>query len=604
MVSLAEASRSELTLGASEHLTVLGKEDASLAELMSALSALDRQSDNWRTVKVGIASNVTVDLWSSYLRRYGYLTGVRLEVHKGTFDDVVGDLKAHRANGIDLILILPFFDNLQPGWEAQLGNLDAAARQAVLDDYLLRLRLALQANGDNGQVLVFGAHIREPSALQNEAVRLCLAAFNDGLRRCVADYSVARFIDTESLIQGLGAQHCLAARFYFRAKAPYTPLFLNALSRRVCQATRQFGSRFHKVLVLDCDNTLWGGVVGEDGTEGIKLDAHSFPGNIFRQVQQQFQTLEAQGVLLCLCSKNNDADVAEAFQRAPMVLQDKQIVARRVNWNDKPANLRELATELNLGLDSFVFVDDSDFEVQAVREQLPEVTVFQVPKELHHYPALVREEITPLFLAGGVVAESLSKTQQYQMRAEAAKLQAAFATQEDYLRSLQLCVHLQRNARIRAPRIAELMAKSNQFNLTTQRLGLGNVLALMDDPASVVYCFSVRDRLTDHGLTGVLITQDTGDAVQVHSFLMSCRVIGRGIEFSVWKSVASDALARGKRRLQASYLPTAKNALVADFYDRLGLQRTGQTPEGGVLYETQLGAGGFAGNDWVEIQDD
>jgi FkbH-like protein len=227
---------------------------------------------------------------------------------------------------------------------------------------------------------------------------------------------------------------------------------------------------------------------------------------------------------------------------------------------------------------------------------------------LQDYPALVREQIAPLFGVSSAQGLTLgqNKTQQYRALAQASELQAGFANQQDYLRSLQLTVTLQRDALDQVARITELMNKSNQFNLSTRRLAAGDVQALMVRADARVYSFAVSDRLAEHGLTGVLITEDDGggegDTVVVHSFLMSCRVIGRGIEFAVWRAVCAEALARGKRRLRAAYHPTAKNAQVADFYDRLGLPRLAQASDGSRSYEADLAAVQLADSEWVELR--
>jgi len=585
-------------------LAILGRADALMVDVMDALSCLDRSEVGFRTLRLGIAANITVDLLSTYLRRHAYLAGVRLLVAKGSYDDLLGDVQRHQASGVDLLLILPFFDNLQPSWESQLQNLDPSSCQKVQADYLGRLELALQASQGIGQVVVLGAHLLYPHVASDGPQQRCLDAFNAGLVDVVCRHPQAKLVEMAGLLARHGHANSIDARFYFRGKAPYTAGIIDRMAREVVFATRGFGSIFHKVLVLDCDNTLWGGIVGEDGPDGIALDPYSFPGNIFWNVQQQLRALEARGVLLCLCSKNNPADVDGVLEHhSAMVLRDAHFVAKKINWTDKPTNLRTLAAELNLGLESFVFIDDSLFEIEAVREQLPQVTVFQVPKTLHDYPDLMREQVVPLFIAGGVSPESTSKTQQYLGLAKATGLQTGFASQEDYLQSLRLVVSLQRNMTAQVGRISELIAKSNQFNLTTQRLLPGEVLALIERADATVYSFSVNDRLAQHGLTGVLIILDEDDAVVVHSFLMSCRVIGRGIEFAIWRTVVADALARGKRLLRASFLPTAKNAQVADFYDRLGLKRIREASDGSRFYEASLADLALIDSVWVELRD-
>jgi FkbH-like protein len=588
-----------------EALAVLRRADAPMVDVMDALRQLDRSDHAFRTMSLGIAANITLDVAVNALRRHAYLAGVRLTVHKGDYDNLLGDVQAFAAQKVDILLVVPFFDNLQPSFETQLDGLDPAARQAPVADYLARLDLALNQAQGIGTVVLAGAHLFHAAAafdgrsLQSEI----LAAFNEGLRSAAARRPNVKLLDSAGIVAALGTRQSFDARFYYSGKAPYTPAFCNEFARQLSLVTRGFGSVFHKVLVLDCDNTLWGGIVGEDGLEGLQVDPYNHPGNIFWNVQQQVLALERQGVLVCLCSKNNDADVLEVLNtHQKMVLRHDHVVARRVNWDDKPANLRALAAELNLGLDSFVFVDDSPFEVEAVREQLPQVRVFQVPKRLADYPAMFRE-ISELFLAGGVSAESKSKTQQYKGLAEAAAQQAAFGSQQEYLQSLGLKVHLYRDAADQVPRISELVNKSNQFNVSTRRLMPGDVSALMARPDATVYSFTVSDRLAEHGITGVLITEDEGPAVKVHTFLMSCRVIGRGVEFSVWKAVLADARARGKTVLQAAYIPSAKNAQVRDFFDRLGLPLAREGADGIRQYEARVSEVTLADSNWVELID-
>ena len=333
---------------------MLARADAPLAEVMAALTVLDRSAKSFRTLKVGIAANVTVDLLGTALRRHAYAHGLRLQVAKGHYDDLQGDVQAHRAAGVELLLLLPFFDNLQPAFEARLASMPDVERDAALADQLARIALALKASEGIARVLVFEAHLHEVDGSAHNPRQQAVDAFNAGLAEIAARHAHVRLLPTAGLLARCGARHAFDDRFWFRARSPYTAVFIDQLAQSVAQATRGFGSAFHKVLVLDCDHTLWGGIVGEDGIDGIKLDPYGYPGNVFWHVQQQVRALEAQGVLVCLCSKNNDADVQEVLDRHPgMALRPEQVVARRVNWDDKPSNIRALAAELNLGLDSF-----------------------------------------------------------------------------------------------------------------------------------------------------------------------------------------------------------------------------------------------------------
>jgi FkbH-like protein len=306
-------------------------------------------------------------------------------------------------------------------------------------------------------------------------------------------------------------------------------------------------------------------------------------------------------VLLCLCSKNNPEDVDEVLDKHPdTVLRREHIAARRVNWNDKVSNLQAIAGELNIGLDSLVFIDDSDFECNAVRSALPAVRVFQVPKTLSDYPRLLGE-IRELFLAGGISAESRSKTAQYRQRQEAAESSAQFETNEQYLASLDLQVQLTRDDMASLARISELTLKSNQFNLTTLRQSPAEIRQRIDSDAGTVYSLGVSDRFGNAGLTGVVLATWQGETARIDAFLMSCRVIGRGVEFCFWPELIEDARRRGCRFIEAEYRPTAKNAQVADFYDRLGLPLVAED-NGARCYRAALDGFSPPPIDWIKVK--
>jgi len=269
-----------------------------------------------------------------------------------------------------------------------------------------------------------------------------------------------------------------------------------------------------------------------------------------------------------------------------MVLHAQHFVTTRVNWDDKVANLCRIAAELNIGLDSLVYLDDSPFECEAVRGQLPMVRTLQVPANVYEYPALIHH-VKELFLAAGIFADGAAKTAQYRQRAQAEGERRRFASQEEYLASLGLTVELRRGERKTKKRIAELTQKSNQFNLTTRRYSEGQIQELMESAAAEVYAVHVRDKFGDSGLTGVIVLRYEGEDVVVDSCLLSCRVIGRGIEFAVWAPLLRQAAARGSGAIRAEYRATAKNAQTRDFYDRLGLSLVSEG-DGQRTYRTSL----------------
>jgi FkbH-like protein len=583
-------------------MLVLNKADSTLTQVMQAVANLEK-TEPVRRLSIGLSSSATVELLGLYLRKYGLLSGTYINIHEGNYDDPIGDVDLFLNAGVDHMVMLPFLDTLMPSLEAQLVCLSSELLAAKEMEVRNRYRAAFE-KAISFKAIFLGSFHRFGHAVDvsgADAVGALLTRLNHALREEAAAFPNIRIIDSEDVVRTVGHTAAFDARFYFRSKAPYTGIYFNELARRVASATRSFGTHFYKVLVLDCDNTLWGGVIGEDLMEGIKLGPYDYPGNIFWRMQHEFAALERNGILLCLCTKNNPADVDEVFQKHPeMVLKPTQIVVKKVNWNDKPTNLRELAQELNVGLDSMVFLDDSTFECEAVRQQLPMVKTMQVPATLSEYPRVVRE-IKELFLAGGISADSRGKTEQYRQRADAVALQAQFDSQDAYLASLEIKVELSCNATASVARISELSMKSNQFNLTTLRYSEAEVIKLMQSPDSAVYSLFVSDKFGKAGLTGVVFMSYSNGVAQIDNFLMSCRVIGRGVETAIWSQIACNAARRGCAALQATFIPSAKNVQVADFYARLGLPLTNTTADGVRHYSAALTAFTPPITPWIEL---
>lgn len=575
---------------------------ASLVEVMAAVTAAEGRDDQIATAHIGVSAGASVDLLGLYLRRHALLAGVRLTVSQGNFDDPQGDLARFAQAGCDHLLLAPFLDALEPAFEARAAMLSDAELEAREADLRARWRLVLQGATAFRAVFLCGLHRISAPVAGGDRLDAVIWRLNAALREEAAAFANVRWIDLAGLVADLGRRAAFDLRFYLRNTAPYAPPLLDDWARQVTAVSRAYGTRFPKALVLDCDNTLWGGILGEDLASGIRLSPDSYPGNVFHRAQTEFLALRRRGVLLCLCSKNDADEVAAVLASHPdMVLRPPDIVASQVNWSDKVENLRQLAQDLNIGLDSLVFLDDSAFECEAVRTQLPQVTVFQVPLSPPDYLGVIAA-IKDLFLAGGAMTDGAEKTAQYRQRAQALAEQQAFATQEDYLASLGLTVTLARDDAARTARIAELSQKSNQFNLTTIRYTAGEIEGLMADPAVAVWSLEVADRFGAAGLTGVVVVRHAGATASLESLFMSCRVLGRGVEFAIWPTIFGEAAARGCTRVQASYRPTAKNAQAADFYDRAGLALVSDAG-GARSYAAALATFAAPPSPWIEVLD-
>jgi FkbH-like protein len=375
------------------------------------------------------------------------------------------------------------------------------------------------------------------------------------LARCAVEYGLRNWIDL---------------RLLHLARVPWSAGTQVAVARSLARHLRAAFVPPAKALVLDLDGTLWGGVLGEDGPGGIAL-GDEYPGNVFKSFQHYLLTLKNRGVLLAIASKNNAADVEEVFARhADLVLRRADFAAVQIHWKAKSESLRAIAAELNVGLDALVFFDDSPFERAEVRAALPQVQVIEVPASPLGYIAAVED--SELFDRLVLSAEDRRRTQLYQAQAARAAEQAQAGSVEEFLRGLQLTATIGAIDAETLPRAAQLLAKTNQFNLTTRRHGAADIQAMIAAGATALW-LRLADRFGDHGLVGIAIAVREGGAARIDTFLLSCRVLGRGVETAL--------LAELCRRLDVGevvgeYLPSAKNAQVADFYPRHGFTACGE----------------------------
>ena len=385
-----------------------------------------------------------------------------------------------------------------------------------------------------------------------------------------------RICDLEFLASRIGGLQANDPRGWFETKQLGSPALLLELAREAAHLIASLKRAPKKVLVLDLDNTLWGGVVADDGLEGIELGDTSPRGEAFKAFQKYIASLKQRGVLLAVCSKNDQAKAAEPFEKHPeMVLRMTDIVNFKANWEPKSENIRRMAPELNLGLDSFVFVDDNPAEIDIVRQFVPEVTTILLGPDPSEYVAQLQD--CRLFEPGSITAEDVERTSQYRAEAERKGLEATVTDMDSYLTSLEMEGRISEFTAVDAARLAQLINKSNQFNLTTRRRSEAEVLAVMNDPNFIGFSVRLKDRFGDHGLISIVIGEQAGGTMKIDTWLMSCRVLKRQVEEEVLNELVRLAKARGCHRLEGVYLPTAKNDMVRDFYSRMGLTLTAES---------------------------
>jgi FkbH-like protein len=400
---------------------------------------------------------------------------------------------------------------------------------------------------------------------------------NAELRNVAREFRGVYILDYDALVARYGREIWRDERKWLTMRMPIAAPQLIHLAQEWMRFLHPLTGKLAKVLVTDLDNTMWGGVIGEDGMEGIQLSAE-YPGAAYQAVQQVMLDFYQRGILLAINSKNNPADAMEALEKHPgMILQPRHVGALRINWSDKAQNLREIAEELNVGIDSLAFLDDNPVERQHVREQLPEVTVIELPENPMDFARALRD--CPVFERLTLSDEDAKRGEYYAAERDRKKLEQTASSPEEFYRSLEQELEVRRVTPMTLARVAQLTQKTNQFNTTTRRYSEQQIQA-MEQNAHRVYSLRVKDRYADNGLVGVAILAEKGEVCEIDTLLLSCRVIGRTVETAFLSKLADEARTVGAVRLEGWFLPTKKNAPAKDFYAQHGFEVATETPDG------------------------
>lgn len=469
-------------------------------------------------------------------------------------------------------------------------NADSHQLAEEVESYMDKLDLVLNRADTTKPFIVFSLVNLFPLRLTGNETAVAdeVAAFNHHAMQLAVERINVKWVDLSEFTSRYDASTLVNWKYYLMSQMMLNPKLADEFQTWFGRLVEEIALNRKKCLVLDLDNTLWGGVLGEDGVDGIKLGG-DYPGKAFSYWQQSLLQLAHNGVILAVCSKNNENDVEEAWDKNPhMVLRREHFSALRINWRDKATNLRELAEELNIGLDSMVFLDDNPSERELIKQMLPEVTVPDFPDKPYQLMPFFKQLVEKYFRIYQVTEEDRAKTQQYRANAMRQAEMGRFADMESYLYSLDMLLEIIPADEHNIPRIAQMTQKTNQFNLTTCRYTEADVKQRLSDGWRI-YCMSVSDRFGDNGITGTIFLKPVDDtSVSIDTLLLSCRILGKGIEEAFFKTVLNLMRLDGYRRVTAEYLPTAKNGQTADFYDRMGLPCIGTDEDGTKRYEMNL----------------
>jgi len=394
-------------------------------------------------------------------------------------------------------------------------------------------------------------------------------------------------VDTAGLANAVGLQNWHDPAQWHAAKLPFAQEMVPLYADLICRTIAAIRGKSRKCLVLDLDNTIWGGVVGDDGLEGIRLGQGSAEGEAFLAIQHMALEYRSRGIVLAVCSKNDDTIARQPFRAHPdMLLKEEHIAAFQANWNDKASNLRAISEQLNIGIESLVFLDDNPFEREQVRRELPLVAVPELPLEPALYPRVLTW--AGYFEAVAISAEDRKRADFYQANATRSAVLASSSDMDSYLRSLDMLCTIRPFDGVGRARIAQLINRSNQFNLTTRRYTENEVAAMETAPDKFTMQVRLVDRFGDNGMISVVVFDKSVHAWTNDIWLMSCRVLGRRVEEAVLAHVCMAAKAEGVKSLIGHYIPSAKNGMVANHYGKLGFTLADESNDGGAVWVLEL----------------
>ncbi len=582
------AAQAEDVVAALTNTDVAGLTGREVTVISRQIEKLCERAD----VRIAYFGNHTIDPLPQYVSVAAAARGLLVAGHVGSFNqyyqEILGGSQDLKAFDPQLIFLSLSIRELAPqvfyGFSGLSEEDKRAAHESILGHVVDWVKEAIKAT--NASILI--ANFVVPPARQSGLADLHQAAgetafylrLNLELMERLAGNPRAYLFDMEGVAGRFGKARAFNPAMYFLARMPWHDGLLPHLADELLRYLHAYLGRTRKCLVLDLDNTLWGGVLGEEGPEGVEIGPGSAMGEAYLAFQHTIATLKNRGILLAINSKNNEEDVREAFRlRTEMPLKLEDFSALRINWQNKHDNLVAIAEELNIGIDSLVFVDDNPAECTLVEEMLPAVRVVCLPSDPADYGDLLLDLIE--FEKLSITDEDRAKASQYQEQRQRAEHRRVVGDLDAYLAGLRTEIRIRAPSDAQRGRVHQLFSKTNQFNLTTKRYTPADIDRFMSDDRFVLRTIDATDRFGPLGVIGLYLIDLSDSLPCVDSFLMSCRAIGRGIETAVMNTIKEEFLLDQRHEaLLADFVPTKKNVPAQTFYESQGFARVAQSESG------------------------
>jgi FkbH-like protein len=535
---------------------------------------------NLPTVKLAVVGDTATQLLCTAIRGMGVERGYKIDLFEAEYNQVERQLLDSTSDlyQFDANFIVVFQSTHKLGEHHSMLSVEKQAMLAddrigflssICENPALAGKKIIYFNYPEIEDTVFGSYANKVESSFTFQVR----KLNYLMMQMSQQYPNLFICDIAALQNKFGRDTMFASNVYTSTEMVLSVDILPYVASRVMDIVCAIKGQFKKCLILDLDNTVWGGVIGDDGLEGIQLGHGLGIGKAFTEFQMWVKKLKQRGIIICVASKNNEDTAKEPFEKHPdMVLKLDDIAVFQANWETKVDNIRTIQSILNIGFDSMVFLDDNPFERNIVRENIPGITVPELPED----PAEYLEYLYSLNLFETASYSNMDKdrTKQYQVEAKRVSLSKTFTNEADFLKSLNMVSTVSGFTKFNTPRVAQLSQRSNQFNLRTVRYTDADIEALANDPKVIDLSFTLEDKFGDNGLIAVVIMKSTDDkTLFVDTWFMSCRVLKRGMENFTLNQMVQAARAAGYKYIIGEYLPTPKNSMVKDHFTNLGFER-------------------------------
>ena len=528
------------------------------------------------SVKVALLGDTATQFLATAIKGWGVERGLRIDLFEAEYNQVERQFMDPTS---DLYSFAPqyivVFQSTHK-WNEHYSLLSSQEQGALADrrlDFVRNICAMTRAkviyfNYPEIEDTVFGSYANKVESSFSWQVR----KINFNLMRLSLELSNLFICDIAGLQNKLGRDVMFDPMVYTSTEMILSLDAVPYVAARVMDIICAIQGKFKKCIILDLDNTLWGGVVGDDGLEGIHLGHGLGIGKAFTEFQMWVKKLKNRGIIVCVCSKNDEDKAKEPFEKHPdMVLSLDDISVFMANWETKVDNIRQIQQILNIGFDSMVFIDDNPFERNMVKENIPGITVPDMPEDPSGYLEYLYS--LNLFETASYSAADKDRTRQYQVQAKRAAFSKSFANEADFLKSLDMISVVEGFTKFNTPRVAQLSQRSNQFNLRTVRYTEDQITAVENDPRQKGFAFSLKDKFGDNGLIAVVIVKEQdADTLFIDTWFMSCRVLKRGMENFTLNTIVAWAREHGYSRIVGEYLPTPKNGMVAGHYPHLGFR--------------------------------